>query len=74
MTGKEIAGDGGRFSFRLDLVSKNLAKIIRKRKERIKVWVKSILVFFVFDLSISGDDDTCGPHIGMRFGRESYHI
>lgn len=42
-TGKDIAGDGGSFSFRLDFVSKNLAEIKRKREERIKIWMRSIL-------------------------------
>lgn len=43
-TGKDIAGDGGSFSFRLDLVSKNLVEIRRKREERIKIWKRSIFV------------------------------
>ena len=42
INGKEIAGDGGRLSFRLDLVSKILVEIKRKREERIRISAKSI--------------------------------
>lgn len=46
INGKEIAGDGGRLIFRLDLVSKILVEIKRKREERIKSCATFIFSFF----------------------------